>query len=104
MTYRTDPEPAAKPARTLRLVLGDQLSDGLTALGGLDPAADLVLMAEVMAEARYVRHHKQKLVLVFSAMRQFAERLRGRGAKVRYVRLDDPEHPEPGGRASPGPG
>ncbi len=76
--------------RTLRLVLGDQLSDGLTSLTDIDPATDVVLMAEVMAEASYVRHHKQKLVLVFSAMRQFAERLRGRGVKVRYVRLDDP--------------
>jgi deoxyribodipyrimidine photolyase-related protein len=46
-------------------------------------------MAEVMAEASYVRHHKQKLVLVFAAMRQFAERLRARGVVVRYVRLDD---------------
>jgi len=47
-------------------------------------------MAEVMSEATYVRHHKQKFVLVFSAMRQFAERLRARGVRLRYVRLDDP--------------
>ena len=46
-------------------------------------------MAEVMSEASYVRHHKQKFVLVFSAMRQFADRLRAAGARVRYVRLDD---------------
>ena len=75
----------------LRLVLGDQLSDGLSSLTDLDPAADTVLMAEVMDEATYVRHHKQKLVLVFSAMRQFADRLRARGATVRYVRLGDPQ-------------
>ena len=75
----------------LRLVLGDQLSDGLSSLADIDPAVDVVLMAEVMDEATYVRHHKQKLVLVFSAMRQFAERLRGRGVAVRYVRLGDPE-------------
>ncbi len=47
-------------------------------------------MAEVMDEATYVAHHKQKFVLVFSAMRQFAERLRARGIEVRYVRLGDP--------------
>jgi deoxyribodipyrimidine photolyase-related protein len=47
-------------------------------------------MAEVMDEATYVAHHKQKFVLVFSAMRQFAERLRARGIAVRYVRLGDP--------------
>ncbi len=75
----------------LRLVLGDQLSDGLSSLADIDPAVDVVLMAEVMDEATYVRHHKQKLVLVFSAMRQFAERLRERGVEVCYVRLGDPE-------------
>ncbi len=76
--------------RTLRLVLGDQLSDGLSSLRDLDPARDVVLMAEVMGEATYVRHHKQKLVMVFAAMRAFAERLRRNGVEVRYVRLDDP--------------
>ena len=69
----------------LRLVLGDQLSDRLTALEGLDPAADTVLMAEVRDEATYVRHHKQKIALVFAAMRNHAERLRARGVRVRYV-------------------
>ena len=74
----------------LRLVLGDQISDArLSSLCDLDPARDMVLMAEVMSEASYVRHHKQKLALVFSAMRQFAERLRAGGVEVRYVRLDD---------------
>ena len=43
----------------LRLVLGDQVSAGLAGLGDLDPAIDLVLMAEVRDEATYVRHHKQ---------------------------------------------
>ncbi len=75
----------------LRLVLGDQISDArLSSLRDLDPRCDVVLMAEVMSEASYVRHHKQKFALVFSAMRQFAERLREGGADVRYVRLDDP--------------
>ena len=74
----------------LRLVLGDQLSDDLSALDGLDPAADMVLMAEVWDEATYVRHHKQKLALVFAAMRNHAERLKARGVRVRYVRIDDP--------------
>ena len=75
--------------RTLRLVLGDQLSDALSSLRDTAPG-DLVLMAEVMAEATYVGHHKQKLVMVFAAMRAFAERLRGRGLQVRYVALGDP--------------
>ncbi len=76
--------------RHLRLVLGDQCSPGLSALDGIDPARDVVLMAEVRAECTYVPHHKQKIVLVLSAMRHFAGELRARGFRVRYVTLDDP--------------
>jgi len=75
----------------LRLVLGDQLSDRLSALSGMD-ADDIILMAEVSDEATYVRHHKQKLVLVLAAMRAFANRLTAAGHTVRYVALDDPEN------------
>ena len=89
----TAPRPKSGPEGALRLVLGDQISDGrLSSLRDLDPARDVVLLAEVMSEATYVRHHKQKFALVFSAMRQFAERLRAGGAVVRYVRLDDPDN------------
>jgi len=80
----------SRPIQTLRLVLGDQLSDQLSALRGLDPAQDAVLMAEVADEATYVRHHKQKIVLIFAAMRAFADRLRKRGVRVRYVTIGDP--------------
>lgn len=76
----------------LRLVLGDQLSDDLSALDGLDSTADTVLMAEVRDEATGVRHHKQKIALVFAAMRNHAERLTARGVRVRYVRIDDAEN------------
>ncbi len=79
-----------QPQGALRLILGDQLSPSLSSLRDVYPRCDVVLMAEVMSEATYVRHHKQKFALVFSAMRQFAERLRGAGLVVRYVRLDDP--------------
>ncbi|AWN46944.1 cryptochrome/photolyase family protein [Methylobacterium terrae] len=74
----------------LRFVLGDQLHPRLASLTDLDPAADTVLMVEVAEEATYVRHHKQKLVLVFSAMRHFAADLRARGVAVDYVALEDP--------------
>lgn len=78
--------------RSLRLVLGDQLTPSLSALSGLDAAHDVVLMAEVMGEATYVRHHKQKIAFLFSAMRHFAEELRASGITVDYIRLDDPEN------------
>ncbi len=70
------------------LVLGDQLSDTLPSLLSLD-ADDCVLMAEVWSEATYVKHHKQKIALIFSAMRHFADRLRAQGRQVHYVTLDD---------------
>ena len=73
----------------LILVLGDQLSHALSSLRAGDPARDVVLMAEVLEEARYVRHHVRKLAFVFSAMRHFAEELRQAGWQVDYVRLDD---------------
>ena len=47
-------------------------------------------MMEVMEECAYVRHHKQKIVLVLSAMRHFADALRQRGVTVDYVKLDAP--------------
>jgi deoxyribodipyrimidine photolyase-related protein len=75
---------------TLRLILGDQLTPHLSALEDLDPKADVVLMAEVMAECTYVKHHAKKLVLVLSAMRHFARALAARGVRVEYVRLTDP--------------
>ena len=75
---------------TLRIVLGDQCSQSLPSLEDLDPALDTVLMAEVMGECTYVRHHQKKIVLVLSAMRHFARALEQRGVTVRYVRLDDP--------------
>lgn len=74
----------------LRLVLGDQLTPHLSALRGIDPAHDLILMAEVQAEATYVRHHPKKLGFFFAAMRRHAEALRAAGYRVRYFRLDDP--------------
>ena len=74
----------------LILILGDQLSPGLSSLTAGDKAADRVLMAEVMAEASYVPHHRKKLAFVFAAMRHFAQELRGAGWQVDYVTLDDP--------------
>ncbi len=74
----------------LRLVLGDQISDGrLSSLRDIDPRQDTVLFAEVRAETDYVRHHKKKIALVFAGMRGFAKRLRAQGVDVRYIGLED---------------
>ncbi len=74
----------------LRIVLGDQLSEAVSALADLDPGADIVLMIEAAAECTTVGHHKQKIVLVLSAMRHFAETLRARGVTVDYLTLEAP--------------
>lgn len=72
----------------MRLVLGDQLSPGISSLQDCRDG-DVVLMAEVAEEATYVRHHRKKLVFLFSAMRHFAQELANRGLTVRYIRIED---------------
>lgn len=76
----------------LILVLGDQLSDGLSALREGDRARDVVVMAEVQAEASYVPHHPKKIAFVLAAMRKFAHHLEEQGWRVAFTRLDDPEN------------
>lgn len=73
---------------TLRIVLGDQLSREISALRGLDRTQDMVLMAEVSGEATAVKRHQQKIVLVLSAMRHFADTLRADGVPLEYIPLD----------------
>lgn len=76
----------------LLLVLGDQLTPTVAALKSGDRDTDTVVMAEVRDEASYVGHHPQKIALIFSAMRKFAEELRGAGWTVAYTRYDDAEN------------
>ncbi|MBH0239094.1 cryptochrome/photolyase family protein [Methylobrevis albus] len=73
----------------LRVVLGDQLSARLAIVAEAEKGTDVILIAEVMAEASYVRHHVKKIAFLFSAMRHYAEALRQAGHNVRYVTLDD---------------
>ncbi len=77
----------------LALILGDQLSLSLPSLRALDPSKDQILMAEVGAEANYVAHHKQKIALIFSAMRHFADSLMRDGWHIHYHTYDA-EKPE----------
>lgn len=78
--------------KTIRLVLGDQLSHSISSLADIDAEQDIVLMVEVMEEATYVPHHKKKIAFLFSAMRHFAAELTAKGLTVRYVKLDDPQN------------
>ncbi|MEN8676803.1 MAG: cryptochrome/photolyase family protein, partial [Alteriqipengyuania sp.] len=73
-------------------VLGDQLARTLASLRGRTKDDTVILMMEVWDEATYVRHHKQKIALIFSAMRHFAAELRDAGWSVDYVELTDPDN------------
>jgi len=76
----------------LRPILGDQLSKSLASLRDYQ-SGDVVVMAEMPQEASYVRHHKQKILLIFAAMRHFARSLKDDGYAVIYYRYDeDPPH------------
>ncbi len=77
-----------KHTPSLILILGDQLSPGMSSLKVADKDRDVVLMVEVADEATYVHHHKKKIALIFSAMRHFAEELAESGWTVDYVTLD----------------
>lgn len=76
----------------LVLVLADQCTPAIAALQAADKATDVVVMAEVGAEATYVPHHPKKIAFLFSVMRHFAARLVEDGWQVAYTRLDDPDN------------
>jgi len=77
---------------TLRLILGDQLSQSVSSLEGCDQSKDIILMCEVWNEVTYVKHHKKKIAFLFSSMRHFAKELEQTGYKVEYTKLDDPNN------------
>ena len=72
----------------LRLVLGDQLNSQHTWWDETDDDV-LYVMMECLSETNYVRHHLQKVVGFFLAMRHFAEAKRKEGHDVLYLTLDD---------------
>ncbi|SET22604.1 cryptochrome/photolyase family protein [Thorsellia anophelis] len=78
--------------RSLRVILGDQLSHSISSLKGIDIENDTVLMCEVWDEATYVKHHKKKIAFLFSAMRHFAEELKILGYSVSYTKLTDSDN------------
>tara|TARA_R110002126_G_scaffold187410_2_gene336101 strand:+ start:22375 stop:22596 length:222 start_codon:yes stop_codon:yes gene_type:complete len=70
---------------TLRLILGDQLSESISSLRGYELETNIILMCEVWDEATYVKHHKKKIAFLFSAMRHFADLLQNKGQNVKYT-------------------
>ena len=75
-------------AKTLRLILGDQLNHQHSWFIKKDDDV-IYIMMEVMQEQNYVKHHIQKIVGFFMAMRNFAEELREENHQIIYYKLDD---------------
>lgn len=74
--------------KTLRLILGDQLNHQHSWFSSTDDEVTYVLM-EMRQETDYVKHHIQKVVAFFAAMRAFASWLEERGHQLIYFKLDD---------------
>ena len=77
--------------KEVRLILGDQLNENHSWFSSVDASVVYVMM-EVRSETDYVRHHAQKVIAIFAAMRRFAEMLRSNGHTVAYFTIVDPEN------------
>lgn len=79
--------------KTLRLILGDQLNLEHSWYKE-DNKEVIYLMAEMRQETDYVRHHIQKVIGFFGAMRAFAQHLRDNGLTVVYYGINDKKNPQ----------
>lgn len=77
-------------AKTLRLILGDQLNSKHSWFQKNQEDYTYVLM-ECRSETDYVTHHIQKVLGFFAAMRAFAAHLSAEGHHMHYIKLND-EH------------
>ena len=84
-------KPSSTSYHTLRFILGDQLNQQHSWYTETNDQTLYVVM-EMLQETNYVRHHIQKVVGFFMAMRAFAQDLTTKGHHVLYLRLDDPKN------------
>lgn len=75
--------------KVLRLILGDQLNENHS---WLSETTDNVMycMMELRQETGYVRHHIQKIMAFFDAMRNFARILEKQGHQLKYLKISNP--------------
>ncbi len=73
---------------TLRLILGDQLNSKHSWFTTVNKEVIFVLM-EVRTETDYAKHHIQKVLGIFAAMRHFADALTQLGHNVVYLKIND---------------
>lgn len=77
-----------KMPKTLRLILGDQLNLQHSWFEKTDNDIYYLIM-EMRQETDYVKHHIQKIIGFFGAMRAFSTTLKDVGHQVIYYQLDD---------------
>lgn len=77
--------------KTLRLILGDQLSYPHSWYKNVDNSTLYVLM-EMRQETDYVVHHIQKIIAFFASMYNFARFLEKQGHRVVYLKINDVEN------------
>ncbi len=77
--------------KTLRLLLGDQLNPLHSWFREKDDDI-LYCLFEMRQETDYVRHHLQKIIACFAAMRHLADTLQSDGHQVIYFPLDHPDN------------
>ena len=79
--------------KTVRLILGDQLNQEHSWFHTVDE--DIIyIMAEMRQETDYVKHHVQKVVAFFLAMRSFENDLSAKGHQFKYLQLNDTDNPQ----------
>lgn len=74
--------------KTMRLILGDQLNADHSWFQQVDDKYVYALF-EMRQETDYVRHHIQKVIGFFAAMRSFASQLKEAGHYVIYYEIND---------------
>ncbi|WP_375323771.1 cryptochrome/photolyase family protein [Flagellimonas sp. GZD32] len=79
--------------KILRLILGDQLNSNHSWFKNVD-AEVIYVMAEMRQETDYVKHHIQKVVGFFLAMRNFEDFLKQKGHIVEYYKISDEKNPQ----------
>ena len=79
--------------KKLRLILGDQLNQKHSWFDTTDDEVTYI-MAEMRQETDYVKHHIQKVVAFFVAMRNFQEELSEKGHRFIYLKISDATNPQ----------
>ena len=88
LNFLLEPMLFLKMGKTLRLILGDQLNAQHSWFSTVNNEHTFV-MIESREEGSYAPHHIQKVVGIFSAMRQFAHSLKSQGHQLHYHKILD---------------